>query len=144
MNDRNIKAISAIKGAFSVKATPSAKGTTLEFKGTADVFTLSTENDEYTIFTRDWHAHFPDIEQLSSFLTALFTGTAKIIIKYRGKCAVAHQIQILKDGQWIVMSQTGSLISPFWKPKSYKTIGFENCQQGGPGYPPQGVGSPDP
>jgi len=144
MNDRNIKAISAIKGAFSVKATPSAKGTTLEFTGTADLFTLSTANDEYTIFTRDWHAHFPDIEQLTSFLTALFTGTAKIMVKYRGKCAVAYQIQILKDGQWIVMSQTGSLISPFWKPISYRTIGYENCQQSVPAYVAQSAPSAEP
>lgn len=129
MNERDTDAVEAIQEVLSVETTPVKAGIALKFSGTSDNFTLSTKNDEFTIFADEWHEHFPNLEQLKSFLTDLFSGTAKIVIKYLGKTPVAHQRQILKENNWIVMSRNGSLVSPFWKPKSYKTIGYENCQQ---------------
>jgi len=129
MNERNTNAIAAIQEVCPAEATPTKAGIVLKFSGISDKFTLSTENDEFTLFTDEWHEHFPDIEQLKSFWIGIFSGTEKIVIKYRGKTPIAHQRQVLKEGNWIVMSRTGSFVAPFWKPKSYKTIEYKIANQ---------------
>lgn len=129
MNDRDKAAIAEIQEKWPVTATPGDNEICLEFSGIPEKFNLSTAHDEFTIFTDTWHEHFADMEQLVSFFDGLFTGKIQIVVKYRGKTPVAHQVQVLEDKRVNVMSRTGGLVSPFWRPKSYRTLRYATANK---------------
>lgn len=124
MNDRDKAAITRIRQTFSVTATLIEKGICFEFAGIPEKFNLFTEKDEFIVFTDMWHEHFDNIDEVMTFFDGLFTGRIQIEVKFRGKTPVGHQVQLLKDGKVDIMSQTGSIVPLFWRPKSYKTLKF--------------------
>lgn len=125
MKDQDKEAIAKIQEKYSVSTSQGKHGICVEFAGVQEKFNLSTANDEFTIFTDEWHEHFADIDQVLIFFDGLFAGTIQIVVKYRGKTPVGHQAQVLKKGQIDVVSRTGSLLSLFWRQKSFKTKKYQ-------------------
>jgi hypothetical protein len=121
---KDIDVIEKIKSAFPVKVT-TEKGIMIEFEGVEEKFNLDTAHDEFTIYTDTWHYHFADMDMLLTFFKDIFAGTLQIVVKFRGKTPVAHQVQLVKDGKVYVVSQTGILIPLFWRKKSYKTLNYK-------------------
>jgi hypothetical protein len=129
MTERDNNAIAAIRRKYRVVANPEKDGVNLEFAGVSEKFSLSTKNDEYTLFADSWHEHFPSLDHLLAFLDGLFSGTIQIVVKYRGKTAVGHQRQVLVEGQMRVVSQMGALVAPFWRQKAFKTLRYASEAQ---------------
>ena len=124
MNDRDKEAIARIREKYSVTTSDGKNGPCLEFSGVPEKFNLTTANNEFTVFTDEWHEHFADMDQLMDFWDGLFAGRVRIVLKLRGKTVVGHQRQVLKDGKPEVMSWTGSLLPLFWRRKTFKTLGY--------------------
>jgi hypothetical protein len=129
MSDRDAQAIQRLQQKYAVAVTQTEKGFGLQFPGVSESFELSTAHGEFTVFTADWHEHFPDIMALEGFLDGLFSGTVEIVISYRGKTPVGHQVRVQGDGGARVVSRTGSLIPLFWRTKTHKTLRYTNANK---------------
>ena len=131
MNDRDKEAVARIEAKYRATVTLDKKRLCLQFPGIAEKFYLSTEYNEYTISGGDvWHEHLPDLTQLEAFLDGVFTGAIQIVVKFRGKTPVGHQVQKMKDGKAAVTSWTGSLVPFFWRRKSFKTMEYRTANNG--------------
>jgi hypothetical protein len=107
------------------------------FEGIADEFRASISGDECLVSTREWHEHFSALEETESFMKCLFTGKAKIIVTYRGDRPVSHMAQIATEGRPQVVSRTGALFFPFWRPKKQRKKEYKIA-----GHGPASVGAP--
>jgi hypothetical protein len=128
MNDRDKEAIARIREKYFVTTSDGKHGICLEFAGVPEKFNLTTANNEFTVFTDEWHEHFADMNQLMDFFDGLFSGTTRIVLKLRGRTVVGHQRQVLRDGKICVMSRTGSLIPLFWLRKTFKTLNYTTAK----------------
>jgi hypothetical protein len=130
MNDRDKEAAARLESKYRATVTPGEKRLCLQFPGVAETFYLSTEYNEYTISGADvWHEHFPDLTQLEAFLDGIFSGTIRVVVKFRGKTHAGHQVQRMKDGKVEVTSWTGSLLPLFWRRKTIKTMEYRTANQ---------------
>jgi len=109
---------------FAATVTNTADGFRLQFPGVSESFELSTEHDEFTVFTSSWHEHFSDIDSLEPFFAGLLSGGVEVVVTYRGQKPVAHQIRRCVEGDATVVSRTAVLVSPFWRRKSHRTIRY--------------------
>ena len=98
------------------------KGEMVHFtiEGIDDEFRASVLGDECIASTSEWHEHFSNADEMEAFLKSLFEGKAEIIVTYRGNKPVSHRIQIVEEQRPRVVSRTGALFFPFWKPKTEK------------------------
>lgn len=83
------------------------------------------EYDEYTIYTDSWHEHVGSAQGVKEFLLALLSGTARIVLKYRGSFLAAHKVQWKKNGEFKTIGLSGSLLSPFWRKKRIVIRSYE-------------------
>jgi hypothetical protein len=125
MSDRDTDAMERLHQKFGATTTRTSKKIQLDFPGVSESFQLSTSDDELILFAETWHEHFPDIDSLENFLDALFSGRVEIIVTYRGKTPVGHQVRVQRDGREEVVSRTAILVPLFWKPKSHKTFTYD-------------------
>jgi hypothetical protein len=125
MNDAIRYSLSELQKEYDIDIEQDGNVLKLTMKSIDETLSLSDKNSEYTVFTSAWHEHFDEIGQLESFLRALLSGGIVVVVKYRGKQPVAHQAQMIKDGHTQVVSQAASLISPFWRARSFKTFRYE-------------------
>lgn len=109
---------------FRLTTTPEKKGIGLKFDGIAEKFTLLWLNDEFILFTAAWHEHFGCVSEIAEFFGGLFSGTVQIVVKYRGKTPVGHQVQVIENGETQVVSRVGSLFPLFWRKKTFKRIEY--------------------
>lgn len=116
---------------YPISVTSSGKKR-MEFSvdGITDEFWVSVNSGDCIVGANAWHEHVGDAEGLEDFLHLLFTGTIQIEVTYRGNTAVGHHVRRLKDGKEETMTRTGSLISPFWKRKSYKKLDYRPANIG--------------
>lgn len=110
---------------YFVHFSQNEDGFELDLDGIDEKFQIGISGDEIILFGEAWHEHFEGPNEFQEFLKELFIGSIQIVTKYRGNTPVAHQLQILRDGVPIVISQTGSIFSPFWREKSFKTITYK-------------------
>lgn len=111
---------------YPVRVTSSGKKEVkFTVDGIEDTFHVSVHSNDCIICTESWHEHVADYYGLNSFLHLLFSGTIRITVKYRGRFPVAHCVRKMHKGKEVVISRTGSLVSPFWKKKSYKTLEYQ-------------------
>lgn len=98
----------------------------LTMRGIDEMLSVSDRTGEYAVSTSAWHEHFDEVGELEDFLRALFSGNIVVVVKYRGSQPVAHQIQMIKDGRHTqVVSRGASLVSPFWRARTFKTFRYE-------------------
>jgi hypothetical protein len=130
MNDRDKEAAARIEAKYRATVTSENRSLCVTFPGIAERFHLSTEYNEYTISGEAWHEHLPDLTQLETFLDGIFSGAIRIVVKFRGKTPVGHQVQKMRDGRVDVTSRTGSLVPFFWRNKSFKTMEYRTANNG--------------
>jgi hypothetical protein len=124
---RNVEeTIVRLKQKYPIADTAVGNEIELKIEGVQDTFHLSVSRHECILFANVWHEHFRTADHLAQFLDGLLTGRTRIVVKYRGRTAVAHQVQLIQDGKVKVVSWTASLISIFlfWRNKSYKTLDY--------------------
>ena len=98
----------------------------LDVDGLKEKFRLSISKKERILFADSWHLHFDDPPiTLDALLKGLFSGTIQIVVKFRGDKPVAQRTKVIQDDGPSYISWTSSLVSPFWRPKSYKTFTYE-------------------
>lgn len=90
-------------------------------QGIDEEFRASVLGNECIVSTSEWHEHFASPENMEAFLRCLLAGKAEIVVTYRGDKPVSHRVQIVGGKKPRVVSRTGSLFTPFWKPKTRKT-----------------------
>jgi hypothetical protein len=66
-----------------------------------------------------WHEHLSREEYLK-YESLLNDGVLELQEKHRGKTIVTTRMVRFIDGKEHLLSETGLLFSPFWKPLSYK------------------------
>lgn len=124
MIDKVKDAIADLKEEYPITMMSVGDEIQLKIEGVQDTFVLSVSRHECILFTDVWHEHFDTADDLAEFLDGLFTGRIQIVVKYRGQTPVAHKVQVLHGGKVNTVSWTGSLVSPFWRKKSYKTLEY--------------------
>ena len=101
----------------------------LGVKGTNRDFRLTVCKNKSIVFTDVWHIHFGGHCPLTlkSLLEGLFAGTIHVIVKFRGDKPVAQKVKVIQDGEPNYVSWSSALVSPFWRPKSYRTFTYETA-----------------
>lgn len=124
MTDEIAEALARIKRKYSITVNPGDGQIDIDVNCLNGDFRLSISEREHIIFTDSWHEHFDDYGGLETFLTKLFSGEIQFVVKCRGSTPVAHQLQVLCNGEIEVRSWTSSLVSPFWRKKSYRKLRY--------------------
>lgn len=103
--------------------------THLDVKGTNRDFRLTVSKNESIVFTDVWHIHFGGHYPLTLklLLEGLFAGTIHVIVKFRGDKPVGQKVKVIQDGGPNYVSWSSALVSPFWRPKSYRTFTYETA-----------------
>ena len=125
MNDVILNSLSELQEEYDIDFERDGNVRRLTMRGINETLSVSDKDSKYTVFTSEWHEHFDEISELESFLRALLSGGIVVLVQYRGKQPVAHQAQMTKDGHTRVVSRAASLVSPFWRAKSFKTFKYE-------------------
>lgn len=113
-----------LKETYRVTATPSGEDVRLRFEGLSEEFILSSVYDELMLRTDCWHEHFSTANAMFGFLDRLFSGRIRVVVKFRGKTPVGHQIQELTDDGFRVVSWTCAMVPLFWRRKSFRTMKY--------------------
>lgn len=126
MVDEVVKTLTRLKQDYPVNIVSSgAKEIQFAVAGIQELFKVSIISGDCIVATDAWHEHVGDADGLNNFLRLLFTGAIQIEVKYRGKIPVAHCVWKVQDGKKKFIASTSSLISPFWKKKSYRRLGYK-------------------
>ena len=81
---------------------------------------------EFIIFLDETHLHSESVDEIIKLIDDALVGNLKIVYKLRGKTRVSNQIQIIENGICKILVQSGRLISPFWKKKTFEDVYFRN------------------
>ncbi len=130
MNDKILSALARIEERYPITSTCQADQIDIDAKGVDGDFRLSVCEKTGAVFSDSWHEHFDDYEGLEPFLENLFSGKFQVVVEYRGESPIAHQLQMLEGDKIIVRSTTRSLVSPFWRKKSRKTLRYIVANKG--------------
>lgn len=130
INDEVLDTLATIQEKYSV--TPSSEGDLihLDVKGVKETFRLTVSKEECILFSNAWHIHFDDPPlTLKLLLEDLFAGKVHIIVKFRADIPVGQRVKVIQNNEPIYISSTGVFMSPFWRPKSYKTFTYEAAEK---------------
>ncbi|MEN6319069.1 MAG: hypothetical protein ABFD82_09990 [Syntrophaceae bacterium] len=119
-----IELLDRINDKYPLRYTIKENMVHFSIEGITDEFRVSVLGDECIVSTAEWHEHFSTLEEMESFMKCLFTGCAEIIVTYRKDKPVSHRTQMIEDGKPKVLSRTGSLFFPFWRPKTERKLNY--------------------
>ena len=127
MSDEIQSALTGMKEKYPLTTSEEGDLTHLDVKGTNGNFRLTVSKGESILFADVWHIHFGGHYPLSleSLLEGLFAGTIQVIVKFRGDKPVGQKVKIIQDDGPNYISWSSALVSPFWRPKSYRTFTYE-------------------
>ena len=126
ISDEILVTLARIQEKYAVTTCSEGDLIHLDVDGLKKKFRLSISKKERILFADCWHLHFDDPPcTLKAVLEGLFSGTIQIVVKFRGNTPVAQRTKVIQDDGPRCISWTSSLVSPFWRPKSYKTFTYE-------------------
>jgi len=65
-----------------------------------------------------FHQHFESSEEMLNFVAWCYSGEARLREVWRGSVPQKVMLEAREDGEWRVVSVTGLLLFPFWRPRS--------------------------
>jgi hypothetical protein len=135
MIDRIKKLLSRLKDKYPITDIWSGEQGEFKLDGVEDTFYLHVSPDHCFLSTNSWHEHFRDQwgvpfgldgpYSLEEFLDGLFTGNIQIMVKYRGKTPIGHQVAFVRNGRIEVIHQTAILLPLFWRKKWFKKLEYK-------------------
>jgi len=126
MNEEVIATLKRLKEKYTFEISSEKDLIHLDVDGLNEKFRLSISPVDHIVFTKIWHEHFDEPPMnLQSLLENLLSGNIQIVVKYRGDTPVSHRTRIIRNDGPKYSSWTRSLVSPFWRRKSYKTFTYE-------------------
>jgi hypothetical protein len=129
MSEETEAVLAEMKAQYPINTSEEGNMVHLDVKGTNNDFRLTVSKDENILFTETWHIHFGGHYPLTlkSLLDGLFAGKIQVIVKYRGNKPVGQKVKVIQDDGPNYVSWSRALVSPFWRPKSYKTFTYETA-----------------
>ena len=76
---------------------------------------LQVRGEQFTVFFEGWHEEFGSASEALDCLAFGLSDSCRLSVTYRGATAVKWVVESCENGSWVMDSEVGLLLVPFWR-----------------------------